>query len=177
MNRWTLYPGPGRVSDAASPDVRGRSYTITARVRVAAGDVGVLVAHGDRHAGYALRLGDGALIHDYAHAGVRTTTIAKVVLPVGRWLELEARVQRVEEQGALTLLVDGQVVGRGLLPALARSRTGYTGVDVGCDRGLPVGSYDAPARFTGDLARVVVVAEDDQWLDLASVWEVEGATG
>jgi len=50
-------------------------------------------------------------------------------------------------------------------------------VDVGCDRGLTVGDYPAPARFTGRLDRIDVHAEDDQWLDPAAVWEIEGATG
>ncbi len=177
MNQWTLYPGRGRVPDAASPDVRGRSYAVTARVRVVPGDAGVLISHGDRHAGYALRLTDGVLVHDYAHAGVRTTTRAHLPVPTARWVAVGVRVRREVERGELVLLVDGDVVGEGSLPALARSRTGYTGVDVGCDRGLPVGDYAAPSRFTGELAHVVVVAEDDQWLDLDALWEAEGATG
>ena len=30
--QWTLYPGPGRIPDAAAPDVRGRSHSIQAEV-------------------------------------------------------------------------------------------------------------------------------------------------
>lgn len=174
---WTLFPGRARVPDAAAPDVRGRSYTITARVRVAPGDSGALVAHGDRHAGYALHLRDGFLVHDYAHAGTRTTTVAATGVPTGRWLDVGVQVRRTGLGGELTLRVDGTAAATGTLPALARARTGYTGLDLGCDRGIPVGRYAAPHRFTGALAQVHVVAEADQWLDADALWEIEGATG
>ncbi len=174
---WTLFPGPGRLPDAAAPDVRGRSYAITARIMVERGHTGALLAHGDQHAGYALHLRDGFLVHDYAHAGTRTTTEATTGVPTGRWLDVGVRVRRTGASGQITLLVDGMVVGTGVLPALARARTGYTGLDLGCDRGIPVGRYAAPHRFTGALAQVHVVAEDDQWLDVDAVWEIEGATG
>ena len=82
-----------------------------------------------------------------------------------------------DDGGTVTLLVDGAEVGSGALPALARARTGYTGVDVGCDRGLTVGGYDGPARFTGRLARVEIEAADDQVLDEAAIWAIAGTAG
>lgn len=175
--RWTLYPGRARLPDAASPDVRGRSHVVAADVWLAPGDGGVLLSHGDRHAGYAVRVEAGRLVHDYAHAGALTTTRSTEPVPVGRWTRVEVRVRRVGEAGTVRLVVDGRTVEMGLLPALARARTGYTGVDVGCDRGLTVGGYAAPARFTGRLVQVDVEAADDQWLDEAAVWEIEGSTG
>ncbi|MFC6343596.1 hypothetical protein ACFP8W_16540, partial [Nocardioides hankookensis] len=74
-------------------------------------------------------------------------------------------------------LVDGADAGSGTLPVLARARTGYTGVDVGCDRGLTVGGYPSPSRFTGRLGSVLVSAEDDQVLDEALMWEIADAAG
>lgn len=177
-DRWTLYPGRSRLPDAASPDVRGRSYSIAAQAFLTVpADGGVLIAHGDRHSGYALRVENGLLVHDYAHAGRRTTLVGTRPVPLGVWTSLELRVTRVGPAGEVRLLLDGQPAGEGQLPALARARTGYTGVDVGCDRGLPVGSYLAPARFTGLLRRVVVIGEADQWLDEVASMEAEGATG
>jgi arylsulfatase len=73
--------------------------------------------------------------------------------------------------------VDGAAVGVGSIPALARVRTGYTGVDVGCDRGLTVGGYDAPARFTGRLSRIEIEAADDQVVDEARIWEIADSAG
>lgn len=178
MTAWTLYPGRARLPDAASPDVRGCSYAVRAEVRLSAPDSsGVVLSHGDRHAGYALHLRDGRLVHDYVHAGVRSTLRTRVTVPVGRWTHLELRVRRVGAAGAVTLLVDGRRVASGVLPLLARARTGYTGVDVGCDRGVPVGDYAAPARFPGTIRRVRVTTADDRWVDELGAMLLEGATG
>lgn len=175
--RWTLYPGRSRLPDAASPDVRGRSHTITAEVLLASPeDGGVLLAHGDRGAGYALRVTGRRLTHHYVHRGTATTTTSSYDVPCGRPVLLEARVARSGSRAAVTLLVDGHVVATGTIPEMARVRTGYTGVDVGCDRGQTVGGYPAPARFTGRLGSVVVEAADDQWLDLAAALHLDAAT-
>lgn len=178
MTVWTLYPGRARLPDAASPDVRGCSYSVRAEVLLpAAGSSGVVLSHGDRHAGYALHVREGRLVHDYVHAGVRSTLRSRAAVPVGRWTLLELRVCRIGACGAASLLIDDRPVAAGVLPLLARARTGYTGVDVGCDRGVPVGDYDAPARFPGTIRRVVVSTADDRWVDELGAMLLEGATG
>ncbi|WP_395696318.1 hypothetical protein [Nocardioides sp.] len=175
--RWTLFPGHARVPDAAAPDVRGRSYVIRATAVLGRPeDGGVLLAHGDGYAGYALRVSGGRLVHDYAQDGVRTTVTATEPVPVGRPVVLEVRVRRTGASGEVTLAVDDRPCGEGTIPALARARVGYTGLDVGCDRGRPVGDYAAPARFTGRIDRIEVHAEDDQWLDLAGAVAIDAAT-
>ncbi len=178
MPAWTLYPGRARLPDAASPDVRGCSYAVRAEVLLPSPAAeGVLISHGDRHAGYSLHVRDGRLWHDYVHAGLRSTLRSRAAVPVGRWTDLELRVRRVGAAGAVTLLVDGRRVASGVLPLLARARTGYTGVDVGCDRGVPVGDYVAPARFPGTIRRVRVTTADDRWVDELGAMLLEGATG
>lgn len=178
MTTWTLYPGRSRLPDAASPDVRGCSYSVRAEVLLpVAGSSGVVLSHGDRHAGYSLHVHDGRLAHDYVHAGVRSTLRSRAAVPVGRWTDLELRVRRVGAAGSAVLLVDGLRVASGVLPLLARARTGYTGVDVGCDRGVPVGDYLAPARFPGTIRRVQVTTSDDRWVDEIGAMLLEGATG
>jgi len=173
-----LYQGRSRLPDAASPDLRGRSHRIAADVLLrSALDEGVLIAHGDRNAGYAVRVEGGQLVHDYVHAGTHSVARSTIPVPVGRTVRLEARIRRIGEGGAVRLLVDGLDAGGGHIPALARARTGYTGVDVGCDRGLTVGGYPPPARFSGVLRHLEIEAADDQWLDEAAVLEIEGSTG
>lgn len=175
--RWVLYPGRSRLPDAASPDVRARSHTIGADVLLpGTGDGGVLIAHGDSGAGYALRIADGRLVHHYVHRGVATTTTSSYDVPHSRPVRVEARVTRTGGSAVVTLVIDGSPAGIGTIPEMARARTGYTGVDVGCDRGLTVGDYPAPGRFTGRLSRVDVEAADDQWLDHAAALEIESAT-
>jgi hypothetical protein len=172
-----LYPGRSRVPDAAAPDLRARSFSIAADVLLPCTGQGVLLSHGDSNGGYSLRLSDGHLVHDYVHAGRHSVTRSRTAVPEGRWTRVEVRVQRVGEAGAVQLLVDGVSVGEGMIPALARARTGYTGVDVGCDRGLTVGDYPQPARFTGQLKRIDIEAAEDQWLDEEAILEIEGSTG
>jgi hypothetical protein len=175
---WTLYPGRSRLPDAASPDVRCRSYSISAEVLLQrATDDGVLISHGDRHAGYAMRLAGGLLVHHYVHAGTHSVVSSTRSVPLSRWVRLQVDVRRSGQRGVVRLAMDGHEAGRGVIPALARARTGYTGVDVGCDRGLTVGGYPGPARFSGILRRIEIEAADDQWLDAAAVLEIESSTG
>lgn len=175
--RWTLYPGRSRLPDAMSPDVRGRSHTIGAEVLLPGpGDGGVLIAHGDSAAGYALRIDERRLVHHYVHRRQATTTVSSLDVPVGRPVHVQASIVRSGGRAEVTLTIDGAPAGVGTIPEMARARTGYTGVDVGCDRGLTVGDYPAPARFTGDLSRVDVEGADDQWLDHAAALEIESAT-
>jgi arylsulfatase len=177
-SRWTLYPGRSRLPDAAAPDLRGRSFRIYADVLLpTASDGGVLLSHGDRNGGYAVRVDDGRLVHDHVHAGTHSVARSSTPVPIGRSVCLEVRVERHGGSGAVRLLVDGVAAGTGVIPALARARTGYTGVDVGCDRGLTVGGYAPPARFTGELRCIEIEATDDQWLDEQAVMEIEGTTG
>lgn len=175
--RWTLYPGPSRIPDAAAPDVRARSHSISAEVLLDDGDAGVLISHGDRRCGYSVRVVDGRLAHHYVHPGGPSTTVSTSRLPVGRVVRVEVRVRQDGPGAIVTLHVDGATVGSGRIPALARARMGYTGVDVGCDRGLTVGGYAGPARFTGRLGRVVIEAADDQLLDRAAAWQIADSAG
>ena len=140
-------------------------------------DDGVLIAHGDSTGGYALRIDDGHLVHHYVHAGVHSQLRSTVPVPVGRLLRAGVEITRTGESATVALVVDGIRAGTGEIPLLARARTGYTGVDIGCDRGQTVGGYPAPARFTGHLRCIEIDADDDQWLDEAAVLEIEGASG
>jgi hypothetical protein len=178
VTRWRLYPGRSRLPDAGAPDLRGRSFSIAADVVLRTGaEGGVVISHGDRNGGYAVRVEDCRLVHHHVHAGTHTETRSAAPLLIGRLVRVEVQVLQHGESGLVSLLADGLVVGSGVIPALARARTGYTGVDVACDRGLTVGGYPAPARFTGFLRCVEIEAADDQWLDDEAVLEIEGSTG
>jgi hypothetical protein len=175
---WTLYPGPSRVPDAAAPDVRARSHSISTEILLAnASDGGVLISHGDRLSGYSVRIADRYLVHHYVYGGGLSSTVSVSRITVGTPVRVEVRVQRVGIGGLVSLFVDGTDVGSGTIPALARARTGYTGVDVACDRGRTVGGYAGPARFSGRLGRIDIEAADDQLLDEATMWDIAGSAG
>ena len=57
---YTFWAGMGHVPSDVAPDLRSRSYTITAHVEIPAdGAEGVLIAHGDATSGYSLFVRDG----------------------------------------------------------------------------------------------------------------------
>jgi len=71
--RFVFHRGMGHVPTDVAPDVRSRSYHIEADCRLAAGDEGVLIAHGDATCGYSLFLRGGRLVHDMNIGGAHVT--------------------------------------------------------------------------------------------------------
>jgi arylsulfatase len=64
----------------------------------------------------------------------------------------------------LTLMIDGAAAGRIETRLGFYSFISWTGLDIGRDRGSPVGLYEAPFPFTGTLFKVTVTMDDDQAL-------------
>ena len=174
--RYVLHAGVGHVPTEIAPDVRSRSYAITAFVRMSPGTHGVLIAHGDATSGYSLYVDqDGHLVHDMNVGGEHVIVRSDLPVPVGD-RQLAVRVRRLTREAkptpatgpgisALTLLIDGQPAGEVETRLGFANFISWTGLDVGRDRGSPVSHYDAPFAFTGHLARVEVVMDDDQTLD------------
>ena len=89
----------------------------------------------------------------------------------------------------ISLLIDGAAVREvrasidgkpaecadGVLPATMGFATliSWSGLDIGRDRGSPVGDYAAPFAFTGVLRQVTVTLEDNQQLDGDAVGRAE----
>lgn len=89
----------------------------------------------------------------------------------------------------ISLLIDGAAVREvrasidgkpaecadGVLPATMGFATliSWSGLDIGRDRGSPVGDYAAPFAFTGVLRKVTVTLEDNQQLDGDAVGRAE----
>jgi len=175
---WVLHAGTRRVPAAAAPDLRGRSFRIRAEVETPPGGAsGVLFSQGDGCSGQALFVAERRLVHVYRYAGDARTTSSSVLDAGAGPRVLELVVDRDADGARVTLLVDNGPVGQGVIDRLARTRIAYTGVDVGRDRGQPVGPYDAPFAFTGTIRRLVVVAAADQLLDLEAERRIEAATG
>ena len=85
------------------------------------------------------------------------------------------RVHQGGEGRVFTLTVDGAPSGK------VTSRFGFltliswSGLDIGRDRGSPVGPYAAPFTFTGALRKVTVVMDDDQALSGEAIGAAEMA--
>jgi len=154
-----------------APDVRSRSYFIEADVNLAQGDEGVLIAHGDATSGYSLFVRDGRLHHTLNVGGLRTTVSSEAKLEPGR---RRLGVQCVQGDGRRFILsVDGKPAGEIATHLGFMTLISWSGLDIGRDRGSPVGDYAEPFKFTGALRTVTVTMDADQELDGEAVGVAE----
>ena len=164
----------GHLPTECAPDVRSRSYAIEADVRLGGGDEGVLIAHGDATSGYSLFLKDGRLHHTLNIGGLQMTVSSERTVPAGA-RRLGVRSKRGADGREFALTIDGEPVGRTACPLGFVTLISWSGLDIGRDRGSPVGPYAAPFEFTGTLRKVTVVMDEDQVLDGAAIGAAEMA--
>ncbi len=169
---YEFWAGMGHVPTDAAPDLRSRSYTITAEV-LESGD-GVLVAHGDATSGYSLYVQDGHLVHDLSVGGNHQVVRSDRSIPTGA-SSLQFRMRRDGRRGRGTLVIDGAQCGSFETDRIFVVTISWSGLDVGRDRVSPVSDYDPPFAFTGRIRRVVVDLDDDQDLDHEAVGRAEAA--
>ena len=159
---FTFYPGMVDLPEAVAPNIRNRSWTITASGSFTPADHGVLIAQGGRGGGWAIRLDAGRVELDYnygsiAHYAVRTER----PVPAGT-SEIAVRFladprEKAGQGGVVTILANGREIGRGSLPhTLPGVFSLAEGMDVGADYGSPAGAYPVPSTFSGKLGKVVV---------------------
>ena len=172
--QYVFHRGMGHLPTKVAPDLRNRSYRIEAEVRLAEGDAGVLIAHGDATTGYSLYLEDGRLVHDMNIGGEHVVVRSERPVPAGE-RRLGVRMRRLSREATptmetglgvseFTLMIDGAAAGRIETRLGFYSFISWTGLDIGRDRGSPVGLYEAPFPFTGTLFKVTVTMDDDQAL-------------
>lgn len=174
---YEFWAGMGHVPTDAAPDLRSRSYTITAEV-LEGGD-GVLLAHGDETSGYSLYVQDGHLVHDLSVGGHNQIVRSDRPIPTGP-STLQFSLQRAPAFGGRaagigTLRIDGQDVGSFETDRIFVVTISWSGLDIGRDRVSPVSRYEAPFEFTGRIRRVTVDLDDDQELDHEAVGRAEAA--
>ena len=172
--RFVFHAGMGHLPTDMAPDVRSRSYRIEADVTVPPqGAEGVLIAHGDATCGYALYLEGGRLHHvlNVGGAKVRVSSDAAVA-PGPRRLGV---ICRQGEERRFVLTIDGAPAGEVETKLGFATRISWSGLDIGRDRGSPVGDYPAPFSFTGKLRKVTVTMDEDQALDAEAVGAAEMA--
>mgnify|MGYP001765168299 CR=1 FL=1 len=154
----TLLPGTPRLERHRSAALTTlRAFEVTIRLRVAEGDRGVLVAHGDQGGGYAVHIEDGRLVGSYNAYGELHELDAGPIAPGAHVIS----VVSTPSEGFrcdFRLLVDGAEVGALTNQWLLLGMAPFSGIDVGVNRGGPVnwGVYERHGsfRFTGDLHSV-----------------------
>ena len=165
-----LFPGMGRVPEAAVVNIKNVSFSITAEITVSDRIAeGVIIAQGGRFGGWSLYAKEGKANFVYNYFGLESyRTEAEQVLPAGTHqvrAEFAYDGGGLGKGGTITLYYDGRDVGRGRIPhtqPLAFSAEETT--DVGYESGSLV-TEDYPAHdghFTGKIGWVQIdVGKDD----------------
>ena len=156
--QFTYYPGMLRIPEGSAPDVKNKSWSLTAEIEVPqAGAQGLIATHGGRFAGWGLYLLAGKPVFHYNLAGVeRYSAAAKEKLAPGKHtLKMSFKYDGggPGQGGTATLSVDGKTVAESALAAHdrlphvarrdARHRRGHRDAD---QRGLQGARSPSPAR-------------------------------
>jgi len=174
---FTFWSGMGHVPSEVAPDLRSRSYDITAHINPtgSTGDRdGVLIAHGDATCGYSLFVRGGHLVHDLNIGGTHQLVTSDVTIPATA-ATLGFRMRRAGDgpfpHGIGTLLIDGEPAGEMETDQIFWLMISWSGLDIGLDRGTTVADYDGSGRhlgpntYQGDLVQVTVDLVPDQDID------------
>jgi arylsulfatase len=160
---FTFYPGMIRIPEGAAPDVKNKSWSISAEIEVPAnGADGVLATQGGRFAGWGLYVKDGMPVFHYNLAGVaRYEARANEKLAPGKHT-IAMRFQYggggPGKGGVATLSVDGRKAAEARVERTIAFRMALDeGLDIGEDTGTPVSEeYKVPFRFGGRIEKVTI---------------------
>jgi arylsulfatase len=162
-NEFIYYGVLTRIPEGAAPDVKNKSFRITAYVVLPkGGEQGVLLTQGGLSAGYALLFRDGKPVFHYNLANVAHFNIAAMdALTPGKHtvvFDFKYDGGDIGKGGTGTLSVDGKQVAEGRINATIPGRFSFDETfDIGEDTGTPVSEdYDVPFKFTGKIEKVVV---------------------
>ena len=160
---FTYYGTMTRIPEGVAPDVKNKSFRITASVLLPKGEEqGVVLTQGGLSAGYALLFRDGRPMFHYNLANVAHFNVAaKDALAPGKHtivFDFKYDGGGIGKGGTGALSVDGKQVAEGRINATIPGRFSFDETfDVGEDTGTPVSEdYDVPFKFTGQIDKVVV---------------------
>ena len=163
LNAFTYYDGMVRIPEGGAPDLKNKSFGISAVVDIPqSGAEGLLMTQGGRFAGLRLTCARGRPVFHYNLCGVERYTVAGAdKLTPGRHVitvDFNYDGGGVGKGGEATLTVDGKKVASEKL----RRTIGYRmsldeTLDIGEDTGTPVSEdYHVPFKFTGKLEKVTI---------------------
>jgi arylsulfatase len=159
---FTYHDGMTRIPEAAVPDVKNKSFRITAEVETKPGDKGVIVTQGGLFAGYALLMLQGKPLFHYNFLNhAHYVVAASQPLSTGKHtivFDFHYDGGGIGKGGTGTLLVDGKQVAQNRIEHTIPVRFSLDeGLDIGEDTGTPVSDdYDVPFNFTGRLDAVTI---------------------
>ena len=159
---FTYTAGLKRIPEGTAPPIKNRSWAITTDVTLKGNESGVIATQGGLLAGWAFYFDLGKPVFSYSFTnGERWRFVARDPLPAGKHrlvMNFTYDGGGMGKGGAVSVTADGKVVAQGHVGRTVpfRFSTEET-LDIGEDTGTPVDlSYDVPARFTGELGKVVI---------------------
>ena len=170
-DHYEYYPGISSLPDAVAPNLRNRSWQMTALVDNTNGDAqGVIANHGSTTGGYAIYVKDGRLTFADNFLGTTITTVqAEVELPRAATTVGARSPRRASSKVRSSSSTTAPRVGRGPIPRTTPLFYGIQGFEVGYQRGPSITpDYDAPFTFTpGALGKVTFDVEGRPQRDAA----------
>jgi arylsulfatase A-like enzyme len=149
--------------EASAPDLKNKSFTITAEVEVPAdGGDGMIFTQGGITAGWGFYLQKGKLVGVHNYIGFdRYRVVSTESVPTGKvtlTFDFKYDGGGMGKGGTITLLANGKTIGEGRVEKTTPLKYSlYEGQDIGQDSGSPVDfSYTPPFPFTGQLHKVIV---------------------
>jgi arylsulfatase A-like enzyme len=152
--------GLKRIPEGASPNIKNRSWSLTAEVTIAGENSGVVATQGGLFGGWALYLDKNKPVFSYTFAdGSNYRAVSSKTLTSGKHsvaMNFTYDGGGMGRSGTAAILVDGALVAkvRVLRTIPFRFSTEET-LDFGEDTGTPVDmSYDVPFAFNGGLGKI-----------------------
>jgi len=177
----TVYPGMSGMTENAFINVKNRSFSVTAEVRIpASGATGVILAQGGRFGGWSLWLKEGRPRFSYNWLGMeRYEIVADSPLTPGEHIlsfDFAYDGGKPGSGGLGRILLNGTKVAEG---RIARTQPFVfsldEGTDVGEDLATPVTEeYQVPASFSGTIKRITIevrpgAVADRSDIDMAAI--------
>lgn len=154
--------GQTRIPEGASPDLKNKSFALSAEVEVQPEASGMIFTQGGLFSGLALYLDQGKPVFHYNFVDVaRYEVAAPEPLAAGKHrirLDFAYDGGGIGKGGTATLSVDGRAVARGRIERTIPLRMALDeGTDIGEDTGTAINRrYEVPFRFQGTLDGVTV---------------------
>jgi arylsulfatase len=177
-------PGTTRIPEPSSPPTKNINHTIAAEIDVPeGGGDGVLVCCGGEAGGYSFFMSKGKLYweHNWFNTERYRVESGDVIPPGHHVVSVHIECDKEGEfatGGKATLRLGESVVGEGRFEQQVGARfTVGESFDVGCDLITPVSRlYKSPAKFNGEIKRVLVDISDVSFDDLSHQVKIAIAT-
>ncbi|MBH8574056.1 arylsulfatase [Nostocaceae cyanobacterium CENA369] len=157
---FTYYPGTVGIPEGSAPNLKNRSFSITANVKIPEnGAEGILLTQGGRFAGWSFFLEDGkpTYIYNYANTARYIIQSPEKLSPGKSILRFNFDYDGGVGAGGIgKLFINEQQVAEGRVEKTIAYRLALDETfDIGRDTGTPVvDSYQVPFAFTGNLQQV-----------------------